>query len=81
MSVVPESRAAFPPLVYWVVAALLIAVGMLGAWGVGLPLLTLGLIFILLGPIYRFPKVFWPLGLAGFFVCATWFANWAWFPG
>jgi hypothetical protein len=50
---------------YWIAALVLVVFGFITGFSIGPPFLLLGLAMLLLGPLRRWPRLFWPL-LLGF---------------
>ena len=59
-------------MAYWILAAVLIAFGLLAALSIGAPFVVVGLAMVALGPLRARPRMFWPLfvGVVAF-VCGT----------
>lgn len=51
---------------YWVAAVVLVVFGFITGFSIGPPFLLLGMAMLVLGPLRRWPRLFWPL-LVGFF--------------
>jgi hypothetical protein len=51
---------------YWVAAVVLVVFGFITGFSIGPPFLLLGLAMLVLGPLRRWPRLFWP-SLVGFF--------------
>jgi hypothetical protein len=47
-------------MAYWIAALLLVAFGFLTGFSIGPPFLVVGLTMLVLGPLRRWPRVFWP---------------------
>lgn len=45
---------------YWIAALLLVAFGFIGALSIGPPFLLVGLAMLVLGPLRRWPRLYWP---------------------
>jgi hypothetical protein len=61
--VMPERAKPTPPW-YWILAAILIAFGVIGLASIGLPFLLVGLTLLFLAPHRAKPATFWPALLA-----------------
>jgi hypothetical protein len=47
-------------LSYWIAALLLVAFGFVTGFSIGPPFLVVGLALLVLGPVRRWPRLFWP---------------------
>ena len=45
---------------YWIAALLLVAFGFVTGFSIGPPFLVVGLALLVLGPVRRWPRLFWP---------------------
>ena len=45
---------------YWITAALLVVFGFLTGYSIGAPFLLLGLVMVVVGPVRRRARIFWP---------------------
>ncbi len=45
---------------YWIAAALLVVFGFLTGFSIGAPFLLLGLVMVVVGPVRRRARIFWP---------------------
>ena len=60
-------------MTYWIAALLLTVFGFVGGFSIGGPFLIVGLAMLILGPVRRWPRVFWPalVGLIAFVVTSV----------
>jgi hypothetical protein len=61
-------------MTYWILAIVLVVVGVLGAFTIGLPILVVGVTMLALGPLRSRELVFWPVLLGVLGAVATFMA-------